>query len=238
MNLFQDALEFIATHLYGQTGVLQRIADHLLYSGLSVGIALLIALPVGLAVGHTGRGRNVVVAISSATRALPSLGLLYFMVLLMGLGLEPLVIVLVFLAVPPILAGAYAGIESVNRETIDAARGIGLSEWQILWQVEIPLALPLILGGIRSGTLQVIATATIAAYFGLTGLGRFLAEGLAAQDYSIALAGAIIVAALAAVIDGALALTQILVTPRGVSRGVTASRNGLLHASRRARLAQ
>jgi len=238
VNLFGDALEFILTHLSGQTGVLQRIADHLLYSGLSILVALLIALPVGLAVGHTGRGRNVVVAVSSATRALPSLGLLYFIVLLMGLGLEPVVIVLVFLAIPPILAGAYAGLESVSRQTIDAARGIGLSEWQILWQVEVPLALPLIVGGIRSGVLQVIATATIAAYFGLAGLGRFLAEGLAAQDYSIALAGAILVAALAAVVDGVLALVQILVTPRGVSRGVTGPKNPVLRVPRRAQLAQ
>lgn len=238
MNLFGDALAFIASHLSGPTGVLQRIADHLLYSGLSIGLALAIALPIGLAVGHTGRGRNVVVAISSATRALPSLGLLYFVVLLMGLGLEPLVIVLVFLAVPPILAGAYAGLEAVDRQTIDAARGIGLSEWQILWRVEVPLALPIILGGIRSAVLQVIATATIGAYFGLTGLGRFLVEGLAAQDYSIALAGAILVAVLAAVVDGVLALTQLLVTPRGVSRGVTGPHSGSLRKPRRVQLAR
>jgi osmoprotectant transport system permease protein len=237
VNLFVEAFRYIATHLSGQTGVVQRLGDHAWYSGLSLLVALAIALPIGLLVGHTGRGRNVVVAISSATRALPTLGLLYFIVLLMGLGLAPLIIVLVLLAVPPILAGAYAGLESVDRQTIDAARSIGLSEWQILSRVEVPLALPLILGGIRSAVLQVIATATIASYFGLTGLGRFLAEGLAQQDYSIALAGAILVAALAAVVDGALALIQILVTPRGVSRGVTGATVPLPRAHRRPRLA-
>ena len=232
MNLFTEAIDFIATHLGGETGVLHRVADHLFYCGIAVLVALLIALPIGLLVGHTGRGRNAVVAISSATRALPTLGLLYFIVLLMGLGLEPLVIVLVFLAVPPILAGAYAGLESVNRQTIDAARAIGLSEWQLLWRVEVPLALPIILGGIRSAVLQVIATATIAAYFGLAGLGRYLAEGLVRQDYSIALAGAILVAGLAAAIDGLLALIQILVTPRGVSRGANGAMKHRLRVSR------
>lgn len=238
MNLFIDALEYIATHLTGEGGVLQRLGDHVYYSGLSLLVALAIGLPIGLLVGHTGRGRNLVVAISSATRALPTLGLLYFIVLLMGLGLEPLVIVLVFLAVPPILAGSYAGLESVDRQTIDAARAIGLSGWQVLWRVEVPLALPLIVGGIRSAVLQVIATATIAAYFGLTGLGRYLAEGLAQRDYSIALAGAILVAALAAAVDGLLAIVQILVTPRGVSRGVAGAKIPGWQSLRRPQLAQ
>src|SRR5690606_18217503 len=109
----------------------------------------------------------------------------------------PFVFVMVVLAVPPLLAGVYSGLEGVDRATIDAARAVGMSEWQIIAKVEIPLALPLILGGIRSATLQVIATATIAGYVGLTGLGRFLIEGLALRDYTLAIVGAILVAALA-----------------------------------------
>jgi len=220
VNLFADALAFLfdPANLAGQNGILARLGDHLFYSGLSMLGAMLVGLPLGLLVGHTGRGRDAVIAISGAARALPTLGLLLFIVLFTGLGLWPLVFVLGLLAVPPLLAGAYSGLESVSRQAIDAARGIGMTEWQILWRVEVPLGLPLIVGGIRSATLQVIATATIAAYVGLTGLGRFLIEGLARHDYNLALAGALLVASLALIVDGLLALVQRLVTPRGVSR--------------------
>jgi osmoprotectant transport system permease protein len=221
VNLFGDALAFLfdPANLGGPTGILARLGDHLFYSGLSILAALIVGLPLGLLVGHTGRGRNAVIAVSGAARALPTLGLLLFIVLFTGLGLWPLVFVLALLAVPPLLAGAYSGIESVSRQAVDAARSIGMTEWQILWRVEVPLGLPLIIGGIRSATLQVIATATIAGYVGLTGLGRFLIEGLATRDYTVALAGAILVATLALLVDGLLALAQKLVTPRGVSLG-------------------
>ena len=225
MNFFIDALNFILdpANLSGAKGILPRLGDHLYYSGLAMLFALVVGLPLGLAIGHTGRGRAFVIAISGAARALPTLGLLFFIVLFTGLGLWPLVAVLAILAVPPIIAGSYAGLESVNRQTIDAARAIGMTEWQLLWRVEVPLALPLIIGGVRSAALQVIATATIAGYVGLTGLGRFLIEGLAVRDYTLAIVGAILVAALALLVDGLLALTQLLVTPRGVSRGVTST---------------
>ena len=225
MSFFLDALNYILdpANLGGPKGILPRLGDHLFYSGLAMLFALIVGLPLGLAIGHTGRGRAFVIAISGAARALPTLGLLFFIVLFTGLGLWPLVAVLAILAVPPIIAGSYAGLESVNRQTIDAARAIGMTEWQLLWRVEVPLALPLIIGGVRSAALQVIATATIAGYVGLTGLGRFLIEGLAVRDYTLAIVGAILVAALALLVDGLLALTQLLVTPRGVSRGVTST---------------
>jgi osmoprotectant transport system permease protein len=219
MSFIIDALAFITdpANLLGPKGVLPRLGDHVFYSGLAMLIAAAIALPLGLAVGHTGRGRGLVIGLSGAARALPTFGLLFFFILLAGIGLWPVVAVLVILAVPPIVAGAYAGLESVDRQTIDAARGLGMTEWQVLLRVEVPLALPLILGGIRSAALQVIATATLAAYVGLTGLGRFLVEGLALRDYTLAIVGAILVAALALAVDGLLALAQHLVTPRGVS---------------------
>lgn len=225
MNLLLDALAFILdpAHLTGERGILPRLGDHVYYSALALGLAMLLGLPLGLLIGHTGRGRNLVVAVSGAARALPTLGLLYFIILFTGLGLGPLVWVLAVLAVPPVLAGAYSGLESVDRQTVDAARAVGMTEWQILWRVEVPLGLHLIVGGIRSAALQVIATATIAAYVGLAGLGRFLPEGIVGRDYAMTLAGAILVAALALVVDGALALVQFLVTPRGVSRGVLRS---------------
>ncbi|HMM81973.1 MAG TPA: ABC transporter permease [Terrimesophilobacter sp.] len=220
--LFAAALAFIfdPENLLGEKGILPRLMDHLLYTGLSLGAALLVGIPIGLLIGHTGKGKNFVIALTGSFRALPTFGLLLFIILFTGLGLGPLVFVLAILAIPPIIAGAYSGLDSVNRETIDAARAIGMTEWQILGKVEIPLALPLILGGVRSATLQIIATATIAGYVGLTGLGRFLIEGLALHDYTLAFAGAILVAALALVADGILALIQRLVVPHGVSRGM------------------
>ena len=128
---------------------------------------------------------------------------------------------LVILAIPPLLAGAYAGVEAVDRLTIDAARAQGMTEWQLLTRVELPLALPLLVGGLRSATLQVVATATIAAYVAQGGLGRYLIEGIQSRDYLRALVGAILVAALALLLDGLLAVVQRLVVPRGVSRGAT-----------------
>jgi osmoprotectant transport system permease protein len=112
------------------------------------------------------------------------------------------------LAIPPLLAGAYAGLESVDRQTVDAARAIGMTEWQVLGRVEVPLALPLILGGLRSAVLQVIATATVAAYVGLGGLGRYLIDGLAVRDYPQMLAGATVVVVLALLLDGGFAVLQ------------------------------
>ena len=142
---------------------------------------------------------------SGALRALPTLGLLTWFVLLVGIGLTGPTLALVVLAIPPLLAGNYAGLESVDRPTIDAARAQGFTEWQVLSKVEIPLALPLLVGGFRSATLQVIATATVAAYVGLGGLGRYLIDGQAYRDYPqmvrsvlvivLALAGAVFVGA-------------------------------------------
>ena len=214
------AFIFDPENLFGDKGILPRVVDHLLYTGLSLGAALIVGIPIGLFIGHTGRGKNAVIALTGAFRALPTFGFLLFIILFTGLGLWPLVFVLAVLAIPPIIAGAYSGLDAVNRETIDAARAIGMTEWQILGKVELPLALPLILGGIRNATLQIIATATIAGYVGLTGLGRFLIEGLAYHDYTLAFAGAILVAALALAADGLFALIQKLVVPHGVSRGM------------------
>jgi osmoprotectant transport system permease protein len=129
------------------------------------------------------------------------------------------------LAIPPLLAGAYAGLESVDRQTIDAARATGMTEWQVLTKVEIPLGIGLIFGGLRSSILQIIATVTIGSLFGQTSLGIYLTNGLAQNDDVQLLAGAILVAALALIVDGLLAITQRFVVPRGVSRGPTKKRN-------------
>ena len=221
VNIVLDAILFILdpTNWLGTNGIAERLWQHLAYTGLSVGIALVIAVPLGLIIGHTGRGRRIVVVTTNAARALPTFGLLLFLVLIFGLGLWPLIVVLVIMAVPPILAGVYAGVESVDRQTVDAARAIGMTELQIVARVEVPLALPLFVGGLRSAVLQVVATATIAGYVAGGALGRYLIEGLAVRDYARTIVGALLVTALALLAEAILAIAQRLAVPRGVPRG-------------------
>ncbi|WP_179647685.1 ABC transporter permease [Nocardioides aromaticivorans] len=211
-------------HWTGEDGVPNRLLEHLQYSFTAVVIAALIGIPLGLYIGHTGRGRFVVVNLVGAIRAIPSLGLLFVSVLLLGPRLDgdaaflvPSEIVLVVLAVPPILAGAYAGVEEVDPAARDAAKGMGMRGTEVLAKVELPCALPLIFSGLRSGTLQVVATATIAATAGMGGLGRFLIDGLAVRDYTQMAAGAVLVAALALIVDLVFALVQRYVVSPGLT---------------------
>lgn len=201
-------------HWVGVDGVPSRLVEHLGYSALTVALAALMAVPVGLWIGHTGRWQRFAVVTSGALRAMPTLGLLTWFVLLMGVGLVAPILALVILAVPPLLAGTYAGLGSVDRPTIDAARAQGFTEWQVLSKVEIPLALPLLVGGFRSATLQVIATATVAAYVGLGGLGRYLIDGQAYRDYPQMVGGSVLVIALALVADAVFVGAQRLSTPK------------------------
>ncbi|UDY24456.1 ABC transporter permease [Nocardioides sp. Kera G14] len=216
MSVFSEAFDWLtdSAHWQGDDGVTHRLLQHLGYTGLTVVIAAAIAIPIGLWIGHTGRLRWLAVGLSGALRALPTLGLLTLVVLWRGIGLTAPLITLVVLAVPPLLAGAYAGLESIDRRTVDAARAIGMTEWQILIRVEVPLAAGLIVAGLRSATLQVIATATIAAYIGLGGLGRFLIDGVAVRDYPQTLAGSLVVVVTALVVDAVFAGAQKLATPR------------------------
>lgn len=203
MNLFADAFSWLAdaANWGGSDGIWLRLFEHVWYTLLGLLIAAVIAIPAGLLVGHTGRGRSLVVGLSGAARALPTLGVITLVGVLIGIGLTAPMVAFVILAIPSVLAGAYAGVESVNRATVDAARSIGFTEWQILARVEIPLAWPLILGGLRSAALQVIATATLAAYVGAGGLGRFLFLGLRTQDYGMMLGSSLVVIALAIVFE-------------------------------------
>jgi osmoprotectant transport system permease protein len=225
VNQFIDAFAWIfdPAHLAGPNGIPVRLGEHVQYTLLTLVIAVLIALPIGLLVGHTGKGKVAAVQVSGALRALPTLGLVTLLALLLGLGIIAPLIAMVLLALPPIIAGAYAGIGAVNPETVDAARAMGMTGWQVLWKVEVPLALPLIIGGVRSACLQVIATWTVAAVLPLGGLGRYLYDALPLQDYPQMLAGSILVIALALVADGLFAILQRVVVPRGV---VIARRSG------------
>jgi len=201
-------------HWSGSNGIPIRLVEHLGYTGLALLIALVIAVPLGLVIGHTGRGGFLVVSLANSLRALPTLGLLVLLVLLLGIGLGAPLIALIVLAVPPILAGSYAGVRAVDPAVVDAARGVGMRGSDVLLRVELPNALPLILGGVRSAALQVISTATVAAFVALGGLGRYIIDGLAVRDYPQMAAGSLLVALLAIIADLGLAGLQCaLVSP-------------------------
>lgn len=213
--VFADFLAYLAdgANWVGPNGITTRVLQHLYYTVLALGIGALIAVPAGMVIGHTGRGEGLVVGLANTMRALPSLGLMTLLVLLIPSTLIPPITALVALAVPPLLAGVYAGIANVDRTVVEAARAMGMSPWQVLWRVEVPNALPLIIGGLRGATLQVVATATIAAFVNLGGLGRYIFDGLALYDYTRVLVGAVLVTVLALVLDGLLALVVRLVQP-------------------------
>jgi osmoprotectant transport system permease protein len=220
---------FDPRHWSGPTGIPTRILEHLGYTALTVLVAAAIAVPLGALIGHTGRGTFVIAGLSNGLRALPELGLLTLLVLLTYVGLLPVVISLVILALPPILAGTYAGVRNVDRAVVDAARGMGMRGGTVLLRVELPNALPLIIGGIRSATLQVIATATIAAYVAMGGLGRFVIDGNNAgpgspDGYPQMAAGAIVIAVLALVIEGVLEVVQRLAVSPGLRNAATRRR--------------
>jgi osmoprotectant transport system permease protein len=218
VSLAGGALEWLTDpeNWSGPGGIPARLLEHLTYSGVTMAVALAVAVPLGLWVGHTGRGSGVVVGLAGALRALPTLGLLTLFTLLLGLGLVPPIIALVLLAIPPILSGAYAGVANVSPALKDAGAAMGMTGSQVLTRVEVPNALPVILGGVRNAALQVVATVTVVAYINLGGLGRYLIDGLAVRDYDRMLGSVVLVAVLALVVDAVLALAQRLSTSPGL----------------------
>lgn len=220
MNLFLDAFAWIFSpdRLTGSLPLPVAIGQHLAFTFGSVLAAAVIAIPAGWAIGHTGRGREFAVALSGAARAVPTLGLVVLLYLLVGVAYksQAAVVAFVILAIPSILAGAYAGFEAIDRAVVSAAHAVGMTPWQVLWKVEVPLGLPLLIGGIRSATLQVVATVTIATYVGLGGLGFYIIQGIQLRDTAQILGASILVVALALLLDGLFALVQRVLVPRGV----------------------
>ncbi|GEL26577.1 glycine/betaine ABC transporter permease [Pseudonocardia sulfidoxydans NBRC 16205] len=215
---------FDPAHWSGAGSIPQRLVEHIGYTALTMLIAIVIAVPLGAWIGHTGKGGFLVVGSANGLRALPTLGVLILLVQWIGLGIVGPLIALVLLAVPPVLAGTYAGVRNVDASVVDAARGMGMRGREILFGVELPNALPLITGGVRSSVLQVISTATIAAYVGLNGLGRYIIDGLSTRDFPQMIAGSILVALLAVVADLVLAGLQKLLVSPGLQTGGTTRR--------------
>jgi osmoprotectant transport system permease protein len=222
MNPFLEAFAWIFSpdRLTGSLPLLEAIGQHVAFTFGAVAIAAVVAVPFGWLIGHTGRGREIAVAVSGAARALPSFGLIVLLVLVIGVThkTEAAIVAFVLLAVPAILAGAYAGFEAIDRAVIGAGRAVGMTQWQVFWKIEVPLGLPLLIGGLRSATLQVVATVTIAAYVGLGGLGFFILQGIPLRRFDQILGASLIVVVLAVALDAVFALGERLVVPRGVRR--------------------
>ena len=224
LDSFSGAIDFIFSQrdevgVGDPVGGLEQVGDLLWtqveVSALALGAALLIALPVGLYFGHRGTGEMLAVAIGNAGRAIPELALIAFMAAFIGVGLLNVTIALAVLGIPPILTNTFVGVRQVDRDAVEAARGMGMSEAEVIRKVELPLAAPTIMSGVRTGAINVVATATIAPLAGVLTLGDFILNPNVYGNDGV-LAGAIVVAVLALAVELALAGVQRLVTPKGL----------------------
>jgi osmoprotectant transport system permease protein len=200
----------------GPDGIPQRLAEHVQISAESVAIGAVIALPIGIALGHYGRLGNLAINISNVGRAVPSFALLVIAFQIFGLGNLPIIISLAALAIPPIVTNSYVAMREVDPDVKDAARGMGYRELAQLLRVELPLAVPLVMAGIRTSAVQVVATATLAALIAGGGLGRFVIDGLAQQNYPMLFGGALLVALLAMATELSLSGLERVLVPRGI----------------------
>jgi osmoprotectant transport system permease protein len=225
MNIVSETLAWLAdpAHWQGPDGIPNRLSEHILISGLSLAIALAIALPVGMWVGHTGRFSSIAVNAANLGRALPSLAVIAIVLPITtaidpqaGFRFYPTLIAMVVLAIPPILVNAYAGISGVERDLVEAARGVGMRERQILFSVEIPVAISVIVAGIRLAAVQIIGTATLGAIFAFGGLGRYLVDGIAQNDDLMIFGGVVLVAALAIATEVVFSIFQRLASSPGL----------------------
>lgn len=226
MNVVTEVLAWLTdpAQWSGPDGIPVRTLQHLWYSLLATAVAAAIALPVGIFIGHTGRGATFAVNLTNLGRAIPSLGIIILMFTVFGFGVAPILITLFALAIPPIVTNSYIGVHSVDPDVRQAAEGMGMRGRQVLWQVELPMAMPLIMAGIRTSAVQVVATATLAAYVGLGGLGRYLIDGLAQRDLAEVVGGAILVAVLSLLTELVLGRVQALVVSKGLAeRGADAA---------------
>ena len=223
----------------GTTGIPNRLVEHLVLCVLAVAVAALIALPAGLYIGHTGRYSVLGINLANIGRAIPSYAVMVMILPValslaptlgyapqLGLSFLPIFLAMVLLAIPPILVGAFAGIREVDRDLVESARGMGLTERQILGRIELPIASPIIVGGFRTAMLQVIATATIGAILSGGGLGRFIIDGIARRDDGMLYMGVVLVGGLAIGVDLGMSWLQRRLTPRGLRAEAPGSRAG------------
>jgi osmoprotectant transport system permease protein len=238
--MLEQSLAWLAdpTHWAGANGIPNRIREHLLLSSVTTLVAVLIALPVGVILGHFNRGGFLAINVANLGRALPSLALLALMLplalsLRLGLGFWPTFLALVPLGMAPILTNSFVAIREVDRDVVESARGMGLREDQVLRSVELPIAAPLIIAGIRNAALAIIATATLGALVAGGGLGRYIVDGFALQEYPRMYVGALLVALLAVAVEIAFGVVERLIVSKGVRGGVEDTERAELQAQAR-----
>jgi osmoprotectant transport system permease protein len=225
MEFLSGVVEWFTTtaNWWGSEGMVQRLQEHVTMSAAALATAMAIALPVGLVLGHTGRGGPLAVNLSNLGRAVPSFAIIVLMASVVGIGAKPAYIALVALAVPPMVTNTYTAIRGVDRDVREAAEGMGLTGRQVLARVEVPMALPLVMAGIRTSAVQVVATATLAALVGWGGLGRYIIDGLATRDFHEVFAGALLVAVLSLLVEVALSALQRVVVPSALQNRLVAT---------------
>ena len=234
MNFIGQVLHWFlnGSHWQGDNGIPHRLFEHVAMSGASLAAAMLLALPVGIVLGHLGRGGNLAINISNIGRAIPSFALLVIAVEVgLGIGAVPAFIALVALGIPPMVTNSYLGMREVDPDVREAARGMGMRDRVVLWRVELPIALPFIMAGIRTSAVNIVATATLAALVAWGGLGRYIVDGLGQQDYPMLYAGAILVGLLSLIVEFSLAGVQRLVTPTGLRTSKSIQKEELLGTS-------
>ena len=237
MTLFQQAIQWLNDPLNWTNpgGIFDRLVEHLRISAAAVLLGCLIAWPLGLWLGHRRRGGGAVITVSNVTLAVPTLSLLTLISLTaIGIGQTAVILALTVFAIPPLLANAYTGLREVDPQVRDAARGMGLSGWQMLWRVELPLSVPYLAAGFRTAAVQVVATAALAALVAGGGLGEIISEGFG-LGINVAggqiIAGGLLVAGLALLVEGTFAVVERLVTPRPLRRARGMRRAGATAAN-------
>ena len=218
MSFLADVLKWFTTadHWTGNAGAIHRLVEHVIMSGGSVAVAAALALPIGIWLGHTGRAGALAINVSNIGRAVPSFAVLVIAAQVVGIGWKPAFLALVALGIPPMVTNAYVGMREVDADVRESARGMGMTGTQSLFRVELPVALPLVMAGVRTAAVQVVATATLAALVAWGGLGRFIVDGIAQRDFVQVFAGAVLVAALSILTELGLAGLQRRIVPRGL----------------------
>jgi len=217
MSAFGDVAAWLTDpdNWHGATGIPARTWEHLVLAGVSLAVVCALALPVAIWLGHIGKGGALAINVTNIGRAVPVFAVLVLLAIgPLGLGATATIVALILFGIPPVLTNAYVGMREVDRDTVEAARGMGMTGWQTMRQVEVPLALPLILTGIRLAAVQIIATATLGAFVLGGGLGRFINSGFGRQDQAELVGGAVLVAVLALTVEGAFELLQRRLDPR------------------------
>ena len=218
MSVIEDVLRWLSdpSNWTGSDGIPTRLAEHLQLSAESVALGALIALPIGILLGHYGRFGNLAVNVTNIGRAVPSFGILVIAFFVFGFGDVPIILALTLLAIPPMVTNSYIAMREVDPDVKDAARGMGYRDLARLLWVELPLGIPLVMAGIRTSAVQVVATATLAAEVAGGGLGRYIVDGFDQSDYTKMAAGAVLVGLLALATEVSLAGVERLLVPRGI----------------------